>query len=43
MENKIKNCRLCGSKLLKKIIDLQKMPLGDKYAQKKINIMNLQK
>lgn len=35
MENKIKNCRLCGSKLLKKIIDLQKMPLGDKYAQKK--------
>jgi len=35
MNNKITNCRLCNSKGLKKIINLKKMPLGDKYAKKK--------
>ena len=38
MNNKITNCRLCNSKGLKKIINLKKMPLGDKYAKKKKSV-----
>ena len=30
----INKCRICGSKSLKKILNLEKMPLGDKYASK---------
>ena len=35
MKNRLLNCRLCNSKNLKKIINLKKMSLGDKYAKQK--------